>query len=130
MDSRELFLIDGVGYRVHVLKLTRTFSVLDTERTGRTMDGQMYREPIGTFYNYSMTVAPWGDDQDLEKFWEVISQPKRSHDCCFPYGQKTLTQKMYITGGEQSLIRAGQDGNFWGEISVNFIAMGPKVVPS
>ena len=129
MDSRDLFMIDGVGYRVHVLKLTRKFSVLDTERAGRTMDGQMYREPIGTFYNYSMTLAPLGDHQDLEKLWEVISQPKKSFLCRFPYGQKTLTQRMYITGGEQDLLRAGKSGNFWGEISVNFIAMGPKVVP-
>lgn len=130
MENKDLFLIDGTGYRVHVLKLTRAFSVLDTERTGRTMDGQMYREPIGTFYNYTMTVAPAGDSQDLEKFWEVISQPRSSHDCCFPYGQKTLSQKMYITSGEQELIRWDRDGNFWGEITVNFIAMGPKVVPS
>ena len=129
MDSRDLFTIDGVGYRVHVLKLTRKFTVLDTENAGRTMDGQMYREPIGTFYNYSMTVAPYGDDQDMEKFWEVISQPKKSHQCSFPYGQKTLSQKMYITGGEQELVYAQKSGNLWGEISVNFIAMGPKVVP-
>lgn len=129
MDSRDLFVIDGVGYRVHVLKLTRKFSVLDSEKAGRTMDGQMYREPIGTFYNYSMTVAPLGNNRDLDKFWDVISKPQKSHQCRFPYGQKTLTQKMYITSGEQDLVRAGKDGNLWGEISVNFIAMGPKVVP-
>ena len=124
----KLFLIDGAEYRVHVLNLTRKFSVLDTENTGRTMDGRMYREPIGTFYNYSMTVAPMGDSEDLEKFWEVVSQPTSAHYCVFPYGQKTLSQYMYITSGEQELIRMGDSGNFWGEISVNFIAMTPKVV--
>jgi hypothetical protein len=123
-----LFMIDNVGYRVHVLNLTRKFAVLDTENTGRTMDGRMYREPIGTFYNYSMTVAPMGDSEDLEKFWEVVSQPAISHYCQFPYGQKTLSQHMYITSGEQELIRAGAEGNFWGEVTVNFIAMTPKVV--
>lgn len=129
MNDRSLFMIDGVGYQVNVLRLTRKFTVLDTEKTGRTMDGQMYREPIGTFYNYSMVVSAKGDGQDLEKFWEAISSPQKSHDCRFPYGQTTLAQKMYITGGEQDLVRAGKNGNFWGEISVNFIAMGPKVVP-
>ena len=123
-----LFLIDSVGYRVHVLNLTRKFSVLDTENTGRTMDGRMYREPIGTFYNYSMTVAPMGNGEDLEKFWEAVSQPTTSHYCKFPYGQQMLAQHMYIISGEQDLIRSGADGNFWGEITVNFIAMTPKVV--
>ena len=130
MGRSHLFYIDGVGYNVHVLNLTRKFSVLDTENSGRTMDGQMYREPIGTFYNYSMTVAPQaGAQEDMEAFWHVISQPRHSHICIFPYGQNTLTQSMYITSGEQPLIRMGQESNFWGEVTVNFIAMGPKVVP-
>lgn len=130
MENRRLFYIDGVGYNVHVLKLTRKFSVLDSECSGRTMDGQMYREPIGTFYNYSMTVAPRaGAEADMEAFWQAISQPHQSHICVFPYGQDTLAQSMYVTSGEQPLLLMGQNGNFWGEISVNFIAMGPKVVP-
>lgn len=130
MDSRDLFQINGIGYRVNVLQLTRKFAVLDSEKSGRTLNGQMYREPIGTFYNYSMVVAPrLGCEGDMEAFWQAISQPNASLNCRFPYGQQTISQKMYITSGEQDLIRAGKTGNFWGEITVNFIAMGPKVVP-
>lgn len=130
MDSRDLFQINGVGYRVNVLKLTRKFAVLDSEKSGRTLNGQMYREPIGTFYNYAMVVAPrMGCEEDMEAFWEAISQPDTSLQCRFPYGQKTISQKMYITTGEQDLLRVRDGGNFWGEITVNFIAMGPKVAP-
>ena len=129
MDSRDLFVIDGVGYRVHVLKLTRKFSVLDSEKAGRTMDGQMYREPIGTFYNYSMTVAPLGNNRDLDKFWDVISKPQKSHQCRFPYGQKTLTQKMYVTAGEQRLRRAAPGKNHWDELTLEFTALAPEVKP-
>lgn len=122
------FTMDGVEYNVHVTKLTRKFSVMDTEKSGRTIDGEMYRDPIGTFFNYSMTVSPRGEDMAaMDAFWEAICQPVASHVCVFPYGQKTLTQRMYITSGEQDLLLMRPSANQWGEISINFIAMGPKV---
>ena len=126
----QVFQMDGIAYNVDVLSLVRKFSVMDTDKSGRTQDGQMYRDVVGTFYNYTMTVGVRGNDvQALEAFWEAISGPVESHVCVFPYGQKTLTQRMYVTGGEQELklIRGGV--NHWDSVSVNFIAMGPEVVP-
>lgn len=123
------FTMDGVEYNIHVTKLTRKFSVMDTDKSGRTIDGEMYRDPIGTFFNYSMTVAPRGEDMAaMDAFWEAICQPVASHVCVFPYGQKTLTQRMYVTSGEQDLLLMRPSANRWGEISINFIAMGPKVI--
>lgn len=128
MDSKQLFKVDGVGYNVHVVKLSRKFSVMDTEKSGRTMDGEMYRDPIGTFYNYTMTVHPRTDDAAaMDAFWEAISQPMASHVCEFPYNQQTLTQRMYVTSGEQDLALVHNGNHHWGEITINFIAMGPKV---
>ena len=128
MESKQLFTIDGVGYNVQILQLTRKFSVMDTEKSGRTMNGEMYRDPVGTFYNYTMVVAARdGDVAALDAFWEAMSKPVPSHVCVFPYGQDTLTQKMYVTGGEQNLDLVTGKKNHWGDISINFIAMGPKV---
>lgn len=124
------FVLNGVSYNVQVTKLTRKFAVMDTEKSGRTMAGEMYRDPIGTFYNYTMTVSPSGSDPTaIDDFWEVISQPVASHVCEFPYGQATITQRMYITSGEQDLLLMRPSANAWGELTVNFIAMSPKVVP-
>ena len=130
MDNIQVFLMDGIAYNVNVMGLTRKFSVMDTDKSGRTQDGQMYRDVIGTFYNYTMTIQEKpGDPDSLAAFWEAISDPtKASHVCVFPYGQTTLTQKMYVTSGEQSLKLMKKDRNHWGEITVNFIAMGPEVV--
>lgn len=130
MDKKQLFTIDGVGYDVNVVKLIRKFSVLDSEKSGRTMDGAMYRDPVGTFYNYEMTVSPDpGDPAALDAFWEAISKPVASHVCVFPYNQKTLTQRMYVTSGEQGLTVINENVSLWGEISISFIAMEPKVTP-
>ncbi len=130
MEKSQLFKIDGKSYNVRVTKLTRKFSVMDTDKSGRTLDGEMYRDPIGTFYNYTMAIAPCtGDTKAMDAFWEAISQPKKSFVCEFPYGQTTLVQKMYVTSGEQDLTGIFSGKSRWGEMSINFIAMGPKVKP-
>lgn len=128
MKKIQPFMLDGMAYNVNVTKLTRKFSVLDSDKSGRTQDGQMYRDVIGTFYNYEMTIQECGGDAAaLDAFWEAISQPDESHICVFPYGQKTLSQQMYITSGEQDIRLMTKERNYWGEISVSFIAMSPKV---
>ena len=126
----QAFMMDGIAYNVRVSNLTRKFSVQDTDRTGRTQDGEMYRDIIGTFYNYSMTVEQMdGDVEAFDQFWEAISQPVESHVCVFPYNQVTMTQRMYVTSGEQSVISRKSTRTHWGEMEVSFIAMSPKVVP-
>lgn len=90
----------------------------------------MYRDVIGTFYNYAMTVAEKeGDTESFDAFWEAISTPAESHECVFPYGQDTLTQTMYITSGEQDIRQLLSDRTHWGEMNISFVAMEPKVVP-
>lgn len=124
------FTMDGEAYNVRVSELTRKFSVQDTDNAGRTQNGDMYREIIGTFYNYSMTVEQMGDDRAaMDRFWEAISQPVKSHVCVFPYNQKTITQRMYITGGQQQLIDMNSKRKRWGPIQVSCIAMTAKVKP-
>lgn len=125
-----VFQMDGVSYNVLVSKMTRKFSVLDTDQSGRTLSGQMYRDIIGTYYNYSMVVEPVpGDQASMDSFWDAVSQPVESHYCVFPYNQSTLTQRMYVTSGEQDIIEKTDSGTRWGAVSLNYIAMAPEVVP-
>lgn len=126
----DAFLLDGVAYRVHVTALTRKFALLDARDVGRTMDGHLYRETVGTLYHYEMTLAPIGEDTgEMDALWEVLSQPVKSHVCTFPYNQHTLTQRMHVTSGAQDLKRMTQQGNHWGEITLEFVAMEPGVLP-
>ena len=93
---KPIFLLDGKAYNVRVLSLTRKFAITETGISGRTQDGQMYRDLFGTYYHYVMTVAQQGEDAAaLDAFWQAVSEPEISHLCVFPYGQKTLSQRMY-----------------------------------
>jgi hypothetical protein len=128
MEKHKVFEMDGIAYNVSVTSLRRKFSVMDRETSGRTQSGEMYRDILGVFFNYTMTVTQNGTDRkSLEDFWEAISDPRyASHICVFPYGQKTITQRMYVTSGEQDLERMDETGNHWGGLQVNFIATAPE----
>lgn len=124
------FLLDGVAYNVNVTSLTRKFAVMESGSSGTTQDGSVYRDIIGTFYHYAMTVEPRdGDEAAMEAFWEAVSRPETSHVCEFPYGQKTLIQRMYVTSGEQGLRLLTPGKTHWGELSLEFTAAAPGVTP-
>jgi len=122
--------MDGIAYNLRVLALKRKFALVETGASGRTQDGQVYRDLFGTYYHYTLTVAQQGEDaQALDDFWEAVSKPQVSHICVFPYGQSTLTQRMYVAAGQQALERMEKGKNRWGELEIDFVAMEPEVTP-
>lgn len=121
-------LLDGVAYpNLHVMSLKRSFSVLDGDNAGRVKTGDMVRDVIGTFYNYSISINPnLSDPAEYDNFYEVISSPQDSHTLVVPYGQGTLTFNAYVTNGEDELYIMGNSQNDWGNLTFNFIAISPQ----
>lgn len=125
-----IFQLDGKTYNVRVTALTRKFSVEDIHQPVKTMDGRLHREILGTYYHYTMTVAPLeGCEAQLERLWEAVSTPAESHLCAFPYGQRHLQQQMYITGGSQALTVFRENDRQWGSLTLEFTATEPEVLP-
>ena len=124
------FLIDGKSYHVQVMALSRSFEVKDAVSPSVTQNGNIYRNPIGTYYNYSLTVREKdGDREAFDAFWEAISSPVESHVCVFPYNQGTITQRMYVTAGSQEIRKLYANGAEWKDITIQYIAQAPKVMP-
>lgn len=124
------FILDGKTYNVHVLSLRRSFEVKESISARITQSGDIYRDPLGTYYNYQMTVREKdGDREAFDAFWDAISKPVKSHDCVFPYNQSTISQKMYVKSGTQDIRRLYEYGAEWNDITIQFIAQAPKVMP-
>lgn len=124
-----VFTLDGVEFDVWVTSLKRKFAVTDTDNSGRTMDGNMHRDIIGTYYNYTMDIDTKNLNLvDYDLLYEMLSAPVESHILTVPYGQKTLTFKAYMTGGEDDLKIRGNK-QIWNGLSINFIAMEPQRRP-
>lgn len=131
--SNFVFSVDGVEYsKIHVMSLKRSFSVLDGENAGRTMDGAMQRDIIGTYYNYSLEIDPYDSDpEEYDSFWETISAPENDHQVVFPYGSKgTISYRAYASVGEDELYDIINGYNRWNNLTVNFISMDPQRRPA
>lgn len=124
----QLYQIDGTEYPgVWVTEYKRTFSIADTDKSGRSLDGLMHRDIIGTFYNYEITFhrSQSCTSTTWENLWNTLSSPQNSHSCTFWNGQAMLTQDMYITDGAQDLTKRENGVNYWDDIECKFVAMAP-----
>ena len=126
-----VFTIDGVEYKnIHVVSVKRSFSVLDGENAGRTMDGAMQRDIIGTYYNYSLEIDPSeSGPEEYDALYEVLSAPEDSHEVSFPYGRGILSFQAYISNGEDELLDLFGGVPRWNNLTINFIAMSPQRRP-
>lgn len=126
-----VFSVDGVEYpNVNVISLERTFAVMDGDNAGRTMDGAMQRDIIGTYYNYNMELtSDYSDLAEYDKLYEVLSAPVDSHTIVVPYGQGTLVFTAYVANGNDNLIHKRPNFNKWDNLSINFVAMKPQRRP-
>lgn len=127
-----VFSLDGVEYPgILVVSLKRGFQVADGENVGRTLDGGMARDLIGTYYNYSLELD--SSEASLEEYdalYEVLSAPEDSHALVVPYAQETMLFDAYVTNGEDELVSMESSRNKWEGLSINFIAMAPQRRPA
>lgn len=123
-----MFTIDGRDYSAIVTALKRNFSIADGENAGRTLDGVMHRDLIGTYYNYSITIMTGRLSQDeYNRLYETITAPVESHAIRVAYGNSSLTFRAYITQGSDDLLRQySESDRLWGKLSFDFIAMEPQ----
>lgn len=126
---KNVFTVDGVAYNVIVPRdgIKRKFEVLDGPNTGRSLLGDLTRDIIGTFYNYTIEIVTKQQSrEEYDRLYEVLSSPKEYHEITVPYGQVTLTFKAYVTSGEDSISYISDEETCWDGLSVNFIAMSPQ----
>lgn len=125
-----VFTLDGKEYPgIIVMNLERSFQVLDGENSGRSQNGTMIRDIIGTYYNYTLELDTTETTaEQYDELYETISAPVASHALVVPYGQNTLAFDAYVTSGTDNLLRMDSI-NRWGGISVKFIAMKPARYP-
>lgn len=132
--SKSVFSVDGVEYPGVFVKspIHRSFNVLDGENAGRTLDGRMQRDIIGTYYTYHLEFdASLSDPEEYDALFEALSAPVDSHIISVPYGQGSLTFEAYVANGEDDLSRIYRDeSKKWDNLTVNFVAMEPQRRPA
>lgn len=91
-------IADNIHFDIPLVSLKRSADFLD-KFAERTEDGELKRELIGVYYNFTLTV---GDsvafgDSDYNEFWNKMTEPVEFHDFVLPAGTGTYSFRGYIS---------------------------------
>lgn len=120
--------IDGTEYNVGISSLIRQSEFLDASAS-RSLSGTLKRKLIGVFCNYEVKFII-GVNTDYNNLYEKLTEAVEFHTVVMPYNDTILEFEAYITTVQDQLIRSKSDRNYWGNLTVKFIAKEPykKVV--
>lgn len=131
-NVQDLVVIDGICFNIMIPKngIKRSFSIADTDNSGRLTTGEMVRDIVGTYYNYTIQFeTKYLNTQEYDNLYNKLSAPVEYHTITVPYGQSMLTFKAYVTSGSDTLNYVHNGHKKWSGLSINFIATAPERTP-
>lgn len=127
--------IDGINFNVTVTEITESASVLYSDNTGRTLarGAPMTLDPLGTFFNYNVTVKRNGDNlDDYDKLFEYVTKPRyNGFNIKAVHNQTTIEFEGYISAAERTISKIDDKNKkvYWNEMSLSIVAMKAQVLP-
>lgn len=124
--------VDGTNYHVRVVfkSLKRSFSITEGPNSGKAINARAIRDVLGTQYTYSMNVEPLStglsDQEEYDRFYQVITAPVDYHTVEMPYGQTTIVFDAQIISGEDEYLGKRNGHDWWGGLTVSFVPMQPQ----
>lgn len=90
--------VDGTYFDIPMVSLKRSADFLD-KAAERTEDGEAYRELIGVFYNFTLTVGSSDHfgDTDYDAFWDKMTEPVEFHEISLPTNGGSYRFTAYIS---------------------------------
>lgn len=129
------FEIDGRSFNVTVTEITETGTVLYSDNTGRTIaqGAPMTLDPLGTFYNYKVTVKRKGENLDeYDSLFTFVTQPRyKGYTIKIVHNQRTWQFEGYISTAERQVSKIDDNNKkvYWKEMSLNIVAIKAQVLP-
>lgn len=129
--------IGGRVWKVKVLEITESFSILYSENTGRTMSqgAGMTLDPLGTFFNYKITFArEQGMEEEYDELFNFLAVPRYDGIEVNIVHDQALWETpfmAYVSQGERALKRIDEKTGkvYWDRFSANIVPMSAQVLP-
>ena len=127
-----MIIVDGIEYKVNVIKPSRelSFEITEGKNTGMSLAFREIRDIGGTKYNYTMRVEPLRDfPEDFDALFWALSAPVDSHRVVMPFAQTTLEFDAAIRSGR--ITDGDVSGGFrrWYGMEITFEAIEPQRKP-
>ena len=129
MAASKYIIIDGVQYGtdehpVRITELKRKADILD-KYAERSEDGELHREVIGTFHNYSLKLGVRKGDRELyNTLFDVLSAPVASHEVVLPHDGVSF--RGYFSSIQDDIHLVDDDGFDAQGLQCNLVAMKPR----
>lgn len=121
--------IDGTTYDVPVVEVSETCDFLD-KYAERTLDGVLHRELIGTYHNQQIRFGSPDDMSEYHDLWDKLTEAEEFHTVTVPDSDGVdFTFTAYFSNVTRKLRKWKSGTTKWREMTVNFIAQGPKATP-
>lgn len=122
--------VDGIHFDIPMISLKRSADFLD-KYAERTEDGELHRELIGVYYNYTLTVGTSTDfgGTDYDAFWEKMTEPVEFHEIAIPTKDGYYTFTGYISSVSDEYEKILDDEAVFTGFTCKFTAKSPARTP-
>lgn len=98
MKFEKGIMVDSTYFDIPMVSLKRNADFLD-KYAERNEDGDLLRELIGVYYNYTLTVGDSSDfgETDYDAFWDKMTEPVEFHNISIPTKTGYYVFKAYIS---------------------------------
>lgn len=121
--------IDGMYFDVPLVSVKREAKVLDKFAEREEESGDMLRELLGVYLNYTMNFGTIDDDDLYERLFDKLTEPVAFHDVTLPSTKKSYSFRCYVSSVSDEMEKILDDTVKFKGLTCKYIAKAPWRTP-
>lgn len=129
MEFTQGIRIDGTLYDVPLISIKRNFDVLDKYAERNEEDGDLKREILGVYANYTLAFGTIDDDDTYEMLIDKLTEPTEFHDFEIPTTKGIFAFRGYISQVSDEIKKIMRDTAKFKGLTCKFTMKKPFRMP-
>lgn len=121
--------IDGTYFDVPLVSVKREAKVLDKYAEREEETGDLLRELIGVYLNFTLSFGTIDDDDIYEALWDKLTEPVAFHDVTLPSTKKSYSFRCYVSSVSDGMEKIMDDTVKFKGLTCKYIAKAPWRTP-
>lgn len=121
--------IDDMYFDVPLVSVKREAKVLDKYAEREEDTGDLLRELIGVYLNYTMNFGTIDDDDLYERLFDKLTEPVTFHDVTLPSTKKSYSFRCYVSSVSDEMEKILDDTVKFKGLTCKYIAKAPWRTP-
>lgn len=124
-----MFSVDGFGWTIP-FDATRSIRIQDTDISGQLLNGRMFHDVEGTYFDYEITLTP--DPHQMGEYYallDILIQPVDGHQFVFPYNGETVQVTAKVENPKDVYVDLHNGQVYWRGLTFTAAANHPSIEP-